>query len=249
MSKSDFGLIGLAVMGQNLVLNVESRGFRVSGYNRTTETMEEFIAAHPGKNLYGAKTLEEFVKSLERPRKVMMLVQSKAGADPADRDAVDAVIDQVLPLLDEGDLIIDGGNTFFIHTERRSKALAERGLLYMGTGVSGGEEGARKGPAIMPGGPVASWEMVKPIFEAISAKRLGLFCGPIVFVNQRGFFDPCLEQLERCGPSAVAARGPYGDSTNSTNPGNAVIRSSAISAATGTRMMSPGTISREGTVC
>jgi 6-phosphogluconate dehydrogenase len=176
MSKSDFGLIGLAVMGQNLVLNVESRGFRVSVYNRTTETMEEFIAAHPGKNLYGAKTLEEFVKSLERPRKVMMLVQSKAGADPADRDAVDAVIDQVLPLLDEGDLIIDGGNTFFIHTERRSKALAERGLLYMGTGVSGGEEGARKGPAIMPGGPVASWEMVKPIFEAISAKVNGEPC-------------------------------------------------------------------------
>jgi 6-phosphogluconate dehydrogenase len=176
MSKSDFGLIGLAVMGQNLVLNVESRGFRVSVYNRTKETMDEFIAAHPGKNLHGAGTLEEFVESLERPRKVMMLVQSKAGADPADRDAVDAVIDQLVPLLEEGDLIIDGGNTFFIHTERRSKALAEKGLLYMGTGVSGGDEGARKGPAIMPGGPEASWEMVKPIFEAISAKVNGEPC-------------------------------------------------------------------------
>jgi 6-phosphogluconate dehydrogenase len=176
MSKSDFGLIGLAVMGQNLVLNVESRGFTVSVYNRTTETMEEFVAGNPGKNLYGAKTLEEFVESLERPRKVMMLVQSKAGADPADRDAVDAVIDSLVPLLDEGDLIIDGGNTFFIHTERRSKALAEKGLLYIGTGVSGGEEGARKGPAIMPGGPVASWEIVKPIFEAISAKVNGEPC-------------------------------------------------------------------------
>jgi 6-phosphogluconate dehydrogenase len=163
-------LIGLAVMGQNLVLNVESRGFQVSVYNRTTETMEKFIADNEGKNLVGAPTLEEFVDSLERPRKVMMLVQSKAGADPADRDAVDAVIDSLVPLLDKGDLIIDGGNTFFIHTERRSKELEEKGLLYIGTGVSGGEEGARKGPAIMPGGPKASWEIIKPIFEAISAK-------------------------------------------------------------------------------
>ena len=169
MSKSDFGLIGLAVMGQNLVLNVESRGFQVSVYNRTTETMEKFIAENEGKKLVGAPTLEEFVDTLERPRKVMMLVQSKAGADPADRDAVDAVIDSLVPLLDEGDLIIDGGNTFFIHTERRSKELEEKGLLYIGTGVSGGEEGARKGPAIMPGGPKASWEIIKPIFESISA--------------------------------------------------------------------------------
>ncbi|MEM7146695.1 MAG: decarboxylating NADP(+)-dependent phosphogluconate dehydrogenase [Verrucomicrobiota bacterium] len=176
MSKSDFGLIGLAVMGQNLVLNVESRGFRVSVYNRTTETMEEFIAANPGKALHGAKTLEDFVESLERPRKVMLLVQSKAGADPADRDAVDAVIEQLVPLLDEGDLIIDGGNTFFIHTERRSKAMADKGILYIGTGVSGGEEGARKGPAIMPGGPKESWEMVRPIFEAIAAKVNGEPC-------------------------------------------------------------------------
>lgn len=176
MSKSDFGLIGLAVMGQNLVLNVESRGYRVSVYNRTTETMEEFITANPGKSLYGAETLEDFVASLERPRKVMLLVQSKAGADPADRDAVDAVIEQVVPLLDEGDLIIDGGNTFFIHTERRSKAMKEKGILYMGTGVSGGEEGARKGPAIMPGGTPESWEMVRPIFEAISAKVGGEPC-------------------------------------------------------------------------
>ena len=176
MSKSDFGLIGLAVMGQNLVLNVESRGFKVSVYNRTTETMEKFIAGNPDKNLVGAKTLEEFVESLERPRKVMMLVQSKAGADPSDRDAVDAVIAQLVPLLEEGDLIIDGGNTYFIHTERRSKELEAKGLLYIGTGVSGGEEGARKGPAIMPGGPVSSWEIIKPIFEAISAKVDGDPC-------------------------------------------------------------------------
>src|SRR6056297_1067487 len=125
MSKSDFGLIGLAVMGQNLVLNVESRGFRVSVYNRTTATMKDFIAENPDKNLYGAETLEDFIDSLERPRKVMILVKSSAGGDPNDRDAVDKVIESLVPLLDEGDLIIDGGNTYFIHTERRSKALAE----------------------------------------------------------------------------------------------------------------------------
>jgi RimJ/RimL family protein N-acetyltransferase len=176
MSKSDFGLIGLAVMGQNLVLNVESRGFRVSVYNRTTSVTEEFVAENAGKNLYGAKTLEEFVASIERPRKIMMLVQSKAGANPADRDAVDAVIDSLVPLLEPGDLIIDGGNTYFIHTERRSKELEAKGLLFIGTGVSGGEEGARKGPAIMPGGPSSSWELIKPIFESISAKVNGDPC-------------------------------------------------------------------------
>ena len=176
MSKSDFGLIGLAVMGQNLVLNVESRGFRVSVYNRTTSVTEQFIAENAGKNLYGAPTLEDFVASIERPRKIMMLVQSKAGANPADRDAVDAVIDSLVPLLEPGDLIIDGGNTYFIHTERRSKELEAKGLLFIGTGVSGGEEGARKGPAIMPGGPASSWELIKPIFESISAKVNGDPC-------------------------------------------------------------------------
>lgn len=176
MSKSDFGLIGLAVMGQNLVLNVESRGFRVSVYNRTTETMKEFIGENPDKNLYGAETLEDFIDSLERPRKVMILVKSSAGGDPNDRDAVDKVIDSIVPLLDEGDLIIDGGNTYFIHTERRSKDLAEKGLLFIGSGVSGGEEGARKGPSIMPGGPTSSWEIIKPIFEAITAKVDGVPC-------------------------------------------------------------------------
>jgi len=170
MSKSDFGLIGLAVMGQNLVLNVESRGFQVSVYNRTTSKMEDFVAENPDKNLVGCPTLEEFVESIERPRKVMMLVQSTAANDINDRDAVDKVIDSLVPLLEEGDLIIDGGNTYYIHTDRRSKDLASKGLLYIGTGVSGGEEGARKGPSIMPGGPAASWEIIKPIFEAISAK-------------------------------------------------------------------------------
>lgn len=176
MSKSDFGLIGLAVMGQNLVLNVESRGFRVSVFNRTTSVTDQFLADNADKNLHGAHSMEEFVESIATPRKIMMLVQSKAGADPSDRDAVDAVIDQLVPLLDEGDLIIDGGNTYFIHTERRSKELEAKGLLYIGTGVSGGEEGARKGPAIMPGGPASSWELIKPIFESISAKVNGDPC-------------------------------------------------------------------------
>ena len=188
MSKSDFGLIGLAVMGQNLVLNVESRGFRVSVYNRTTETMKEFIAQNPDKNLCGAETLEDFVASLERPRKVMILVKSTAGGDPNDRDAVDKVIESLVPLLEEGDLIIDGGNTYFIHTERRSKELAEKGLLFLGSGVSGGEEGARKGPSIMPGGPASSWEIIKPVFEAITAKVEGVPCVTHVGTGGAGHF-------------------------------------------------------------
>lgn len=170
MSKSDFGLIGLAVMGQNLVLNVESRGFQVSVYNRTTQTMKDFVGANPDKNLVGTETLQELVDSLERPRKIMIMVKSTAALDINDRDAVDAVIDSIVPLLDEGDLLIDGGNTYYIHSERRARDLGEKGILFIGTGVSGGEEGALKGPAIMPGGPKASWELIKPVFEAIAAK-------------------------------------------------------------------------------
>ena len=168
MSKSDFGLIGLAVMGQNLVLNVESRGFQVSVYNRTTATTDEFIAAHPGKKLVGAKTLEEFVQSLATPRKIQIMV--KAGGP------VDAVIEQLIPLLDQGDIIIDGGNSLYTDTERRDAYLSEKGLRFIGAGVSGGEEGARKGPSIMPGGPASTWEVMKPIFESIAAKVDGEPC-------------------------------------------------------------------------
>ena len=188
MSKSDFGLIGLAVMGQNLVLNVESRGFRVSVYNRTTETMKELIAQNPDKNLCGDETLEDFVASLERPRKVMILVKSTAGGEPNDRDEVDKVIESLVPMLAEGDLIIDRGNIYFIHTERRSKELAEKGLLFIGSGVSGGEEGARKGPSIMPGGPASSWEIIKPVFEAITAKVEGVPCVTHVGTGGAGHF-------------------------------------------------------------
>lgn len=162
MPTANIGLIGLAVMGQNLVLNMERNGYTVAVYNRTTSTMEEFVHAHPGKKLVPTKTLEEFVQSLERPRKFIIMV--KAGAP------VDAVIDSIVPLLEQGDLIIDGGNSFFPDTERRSEALAAKGLRFMGVGVSGGEEGALWGPSIMPGGTKESWELVKPILEAIAAK-------------------------------------------------------------------------------
>ncbi|MFN0127734.1 MAG: decarboxylating NADP(+)-dependent phosphogluconate dehydrogenase [Verrucomicrobiales bacterium] len=168
MSQSDFGLIGLAVMGQNLVLNVESRGFIVSVYNRTTATTEEFVAKHPGKRLMGAATLEEFVASLKRPRKIQIMV--KAGAP------VDAVIEQLIPLLDTDDIIIDGGNSLYTDTERRDAYLSSKGLRFIGAGVSGGEEGARKGPSIMPGGPASTWEVMQPIFESIAAKVDGEPC-------------------------------------------------------------------------
>jgi len=165
---SDFGLVGLAVMGQNLVLNVESHGFAVSVYNRTVEVTDEFVARHPGRRLHGARTLADFVASLKRPRKVMIMV--KAGA------AVDAVIEQLVPLLDAGDIVIDGGNSLYTDTERRDAALTAKGLRFIGAGVSGGEEGARKGPAIMPGGPASTWAVMQPIFEAIAAKVNGEPC-------------------------------------------------------------------------
>jgi len=163
-----FGLIGLAVMGQNLVLNVESRGFAVSVFNRSPEVTEAFVAAHPGKRITGTKTLQSFVASLARPRKVMLMV--KAGP------AVDAVIEQLIPLLDKDDIVIDGGNSLYADTERRDAWLTPLGLRFVGAGVSGGEEGARKGPAIMPGGPASTWNELRPIFEAIAAKVNGDPC-------------------------------------------------------------------------
>jgi 6-phosphogluconate dehydrogenase len=161
--KCDFGLIGLAVMGENLALNIESRGYCVAVFNRTVSKVDEFISGRAkGKNFVGAHSLEELVKALERPRKVMLMV--KAGP------AVDEFIDKLIPLLEPGDVIIDGGNTHFADTERRTQYVESKGLLYIGTGVSGGEEGALKGPSIMPGGSEKAWPLVKPIFQAISAK-------------------------------------------------------------------------------
>jgi 6-phosphogluconate dehydrogenase len=160
---ADIGLIGLAVMGENLVLNMESRGYTVAVFNRTTARVDEFLAGRArGKRIIGTHSVKELVANLKRPRKVMMMV--KAGP------AVDAVINEVAPLLEPGDILIDGGNTHFPDTTRRCRAMKERGLLYIGTGVSGGEEGALRGPSIMPGGDPAAWPHVKPIFQAIAAK-------------------------------------------------------------------------------
>ena len=176
--KSDIGLIGLAVMGENLVMNMESKGFTVSVFNRTTEKVTKFVEGRAkGKNIVGAYSLEELVSQLEKPRKVMMMV--KAGA------AVDAMIDSLIPLLEPGDIIIDGGNSHFPDTIRRTKYVESKGLLYVGTGVSGGEEGALKGPSMMPGGSPEAWPYVKPIFQAICAKVEGGF--------------PCCEWVGRDG--------------------------------------------------
>ena len=160
---SDIGVIGIAVMGENLILNMESKGFYVSAYNRTVDKVEDFVNGRAkGLNIYGATSLEDFVSSLKSPRKVMLMI--KAGKP------VDAVIDQLIPLLDKGDIIIDGGNSHFPDTERRTKYVESEGMLFVGTGVSGGEEGALKGPSIMPGGSAKAWEAVKPIFQGIAAK-------------------------------------------------------------------------------
>ena len=159
----DIGLIGLAVMGENLALNIESRGYEVAVYNRTTSVTDEFIAGRAkGKRFVGCRTTAELVAALAKPRKIMLMV--KAGP------AVDALIGELLPLLSKGDILIDGGNTYFPDTNRRTAEVEQAGLLYVGTGVSGGEEGALKGPSIMPGGTAAAWLQVKEIFQKISAK-------------------------------------------------------------------------------
>ena len=161
--KADIGLIGLAVMGENLVMNIESRGFHVAVFNRDISKVTRFVEGRAkDKKISGAYTLEEFVGMLKKPRRVMMMI--KAG------DAVDVMIERLIPLLDPGDIIIDGGNSHFPDTERRVKYIESKGLYYIGTGVSGGEEGALLGPSIMPGGSTPAWKHVKDIFTAISAK-------------------------------------------------------------------------------
>jgi 6-phosphogluconate dehydrogenase len=160
---ADIGLIGLAVMGENLVLNMESHGYTVAVYNRTHARVDAFLAGRAkGKRIIGCHSVQELVAALKQPRKVMIMV--KAGP------AVDQVIDEVAPLLEPGDILIDGGNTHFPDTTRRARIMKARGLLFVGTGVSGGEEGALRGPSIMPGGDPAAWPHVKPIFQAIAAK-------------------------------------------------------------------------------
>jgi len=160
---SDIGVIGIAVMGENLILNMESKGFHVSAYNRTVDKVERFVNGRAkGKNIYGATSIEDLIQSLKSPRKVMLMV--KAG------QPVDDFIELLIPHLDPGDIIIDGGNSHFPDTERRTKYVESKGLYYIGTGVSGGEEGALLGPSIMPGGSPAAWPAVKPIFQSIAAK-------------------------------------------------------------------------------
>src|SRR5450432_2061137 len=161
---SDIGLIGLAVMGQNLALNIADHGFQISVYNRTTEKTDKFVAENPNTpgGVIGTKTLPEFVQSLAKPRKIVILVQ--AGK------ATDAVIDGLVPLLEPGDIVVDGGNSLWTDTIRREKALKEKGLRFVGSGVSGGEEGARFGPSLMPGGDIAAWNELKPVWQAIAAK-------------------------------------------------------------------------------
>ena len=163
MPKQNMGLIGLAVMGENLVLNIESHGFSVAVFNRTTNKVDNFIKGRAkGKNIHGCYSIKELINSLEKPRKIMLMV--KAGKP------VDDFIELLIPHLDPGDIVIDGGNSHFPDTIRRTKYLQEKGFLFIGTGVSGGEEGALKGPSIMPGGSAEAWPQVKPIFQAIAAK-------------------------------------------------------------------------------
>lgn len=182
MKKADIGLIGLAVMGENLVINMESKGFTVAVYNRTPERVAKFIEGRAkGKNIIGITSLEELVASLESPRKVMLMI--KAGSP------VDDMIDRLLPLLEDGDIIIDGGNSHFPDTIRRTAYVESKGKLYIGTGVSGGEEGALKGPSMMPGGSPKAWPYVKPIFQTICAKvASGEPCCDWVGENGAGHF-------------------------------------------------------------
>ncbi len=180
MSKQQIGVVGLAVMGKNLALNIESRGYSVSVYNRSSEKTDEMLKEAAGKKIVGTYSIEEFVNSLEKPRKILLMV--KAGA------ATDATIEQLLPYLDEGDILIDGGNTYYKDTQRRSKQLAERGIHFIGTGVSGGEEGALKGPSIMPGGQKEAHELVRPIFEAIAAKVNGEPCTTYIGPDGAGHY-------------------------------------------------------------
>ncbi|MFD1414895.1 NADP-dependent phosphogluconate dehydrogenase [Oceanobacillus jeddahense] len=179
--KQEIGVIGLAVMGKNIALNIESRGFAVSVFNRTYEKTENFMANEAkGKNFYGAKTIEEFVQSLEKPRRIMLMVQ----AGPA----TDATIASLHPYLEDGDVLIDGGNTLYEDTMRRNEELDKTGIHFIGTGVSGGEEGALKGPSMMPGGQKEAYDLVAPIFEAISAKVDGDPCVTYIGPNGAGHF-------------------------------------------------------------
>lgn len=180
MTKQQFGIIGLAVMGKNLAMNIESKGYSVSVYNRSKDKTDQILSENKGKNITGTYSMEEFVNSLEKPRKIMMMV--KAGAP------TDATIQQLIPYLDKGDILIDGGNAFFVDTQRRNTQLSELGIHFIGTGVSGGEEGALKGPAIMPGGQKEAYDLISPIFKDISAKVNGDACTTYIGPDGAGHY-------------------------------------------------------------
>lgn len=196
------GVIGLAVMGKNLALNIESRGYSVAVFNRSYEKTEEFLNNEAkGKNFTGAKTIEEFVNSLEKPRKILLMV--KAGF------ATDATIESLQPYLEKGDILIDGGNTLYEDTIRRNKMLDETGIHFIGTGVSGGEEGALNGPSIMPGGQKEAYELVAPIFEAISAKVDGDPCVTYIGPNGAGHFVKMVHNGIEYGDMQLIAEAYY----------------------------------------
>lgn len=180
MKKQQFGVIGLAVMGKNLAMNIESKGYTVSVYNRSKEKTEQMLVETKGRNITGTYSIEEFIQSLEKPRKIMMMV--KAGAP------TDATIEQLIPYLEKGDILIDGGNAYFTDTQRRNQHLSGLGIHFIGTGVSGGEEGALKGPSIMPGGHRSAYELVAPIFKDISAKVGGEPCTTYIGPNGAGHY-------------------------------------------------------------
>ena len=180
MSKQQIGVIGMAVMGRNLALNIESRGFSVAIYNRSKDKTEQVMAEHSDKQLVPYFTIEDFVNSLEKPRRILIMVQAGKGTD--------AVIDELRPLLDKGDIIIDGGNAYFEDTIRRNKMLSDEGFNFIGAGVSGGEEGALKGPSIMPGGQKEAYALVAPILEKIAAKANGEPCVAYIGPNGAGHY-------------------------------------------------------------
>jgi 6-phosphogluconate dehydrogenase len=177
---AQFGMIGLGVMGENLALNVEEHGFSVAVWNLEGDWVDRFVANNPGKKITGTKTFEDFVRNLERPRRIMMMI--KAGKP------VDMTIDKIAPLLEPGDILIDGGNSWFKDTQERTARLEGKGLHFVGSGVSGGEEGARHGPSLMPGGSKESWESIKPVFEAIAAKSDSGPCVTHVGTDGAGHF-------------------------------------------------------------
>ena len=180
MEKQQFGVLGIAVMGKNLALNIESRGISVSVYSRNRSTVDNFLVEAKGKKIKGAYSIEEFVNSLETPRKILIMI--KAGTP------VDETIDKLIPYISKGDILIDGGNSFFMDTIRRSTKLDALGFKFIGTGVSGGEEGALKGPAIMPGGEIEAYKIVEPILTAISAKVDGEPCCTYIGPNGAGHY-------------------------------------------------------------